>query len=101
MKVMRAPLGYSLPDGKDAGDAGRVSRRTPAVSLVCCRAGSRISDSTAEAWPLGQFDLHVHTRGEIELHQGIDGLRSGLNDIEKTLVGAHLELLARLLVDVR
>ena len=59
------------------------------------------SDSTAVTWPLGQFDLHVHTRGEIKFHQRVDRLRGRLNDVQQTLVGAHLELLARLLVDVR
>src|SRR5687768_5979676 len=60
-----------------------------------------MGDSTAEAWPLGQFDLHVHTRGQIELHQSIDRLRRRLDDVEKPLVGTDLELLARLFVDVR
>ena len=53
------------------------------------------------AAPLRQFDLHVHTRGEIELHQCIDRLGRRLNDVQQPLVGADLELLARLLVDVR
>ena len=44
--------------------------------------------------PLGQLDLHVYTRGEIELHQGIDRLRGWLHDIEQPLVRPHLELLA-------
>src|SRR3546814_20986515 len=49
----------------------------------------------------GQLDFHVHARGEVELHQRVDRLRGGLHDVEQPLVGAHLELLARLLVDVR
>src|SRR6185437_10922794 len=51
--------------------------------------------------PSGQFDLHVDAGGEVELHQRVHGLRRGLHDIEQPLVGPHLELLARLLVDVR
>src|SRR4029453_615462 len=39
--------------------------------------------------------------GEVELHQRVDRLRGGIDDIEHALVGADLELLARLLVDVR
>src|SRR5690606_14942199 len=48
-----------------------------------------------------ELDLHVHARGEVELHQRVDRLGVGLHDVEQPLVGAHLELLARLLVDVR
>src|SRR5205085_5998321 len=51
--------------------------------------------------PLGQFDLNVDAGGEIELHQRVHRLRRRLHDIEQPLVGSHLELLARLLVDVR
>src|SRR4029434_10620794 len=48
-----------------------------------------------------ELDLDVDTGGKIELHESIDGLRGRVDDIEKALVGAHLELLAALLVDVR
>src|SRR5689334_13296545 len=48
-----------------------------------------------------ELDLDVHAGGEVELHQRIDGLRRGVDDVEHALVRAHLELLARLLVDVR
>src|SRR3954469_8063207 len=48
-----------------------------------------------------ELDLDVNTGRQIELHQRIDGLRSRIDNVEKTLVGAHLELLAALLVDVR
>src|SRR4051812_14986089 len=48
-----------------------------------------------------ELDLDVDTGGQIELHQSIDGLRGRIDDIEQALVGAHLELLAALLVDVR
>src|ERR1043165_1835625 len=54
-----------------------------------------------ECRPLGQLNLDVDARGEIELHQSVDRLRGRLHDIEQPLVGPHLELLARLLVDVR
>src|ERR1700761_4520551 len=48
-----------------------------------------------------ELDLDVDTGGQVELHQSIDGLRGRVDNIEKALVGAHLELLAALLVDVR
>src|SRR5438105_10289847 len=52
-------------------------------------------------WPLRQLNLHIDAGGKIELHQGIDRLRRWLHDIEQPLVSPNLELLARLLVDVR
>src|SRR5271163_2125474 len=48
-----------------------------------------------------ELDFDVDTGGQIELHKSIDGLRGRVDNVEKTLVGAHLELLAALLVDVR
>src|SRR5213083_2600294 len=50
--------------------------------------------------PLLELDLHVDARGEVELAEGVDRLLRGLEDVEQALVGADLELLARLLVDV-
>src|SRR6185369_12880813 len=48
-----------------------------------------------------ELDLDVDARGQVELHQSIDGLRCRVDNVEKALVGAHLELLTALLVDVR
>src|SRR5271157_2163744 len=48
-----------------------------------------------------QLDFDVDAGGEIELHQRVDRLRRGIDDVEHPLVRANLELLARLLVDVR
>src|SRR6202011_2737876 len=48
-----------------------------------------------------ELDFDVDTRGQIELHQGIDGLRGRVDNVEKALIRAHLELLAALLVNVR
>src|SRR5260370_39933213 len=48
-----------------------------------------------------ELDLDVDASGQVELHQSIDGLRGRVDNIEKALVSAHLELLAALLVDVR
>src|SRR5690606_4337949 len=50
---------------------------------------------------LGELDFDVHTRGQIELHQRIDRLSVRLHDVQQPLVSAHLELLPRLLVDMR
>src|SRR5437763_3998549 len=48
-----------------------------------------------------QLDLDVDAGGEVELAERVDRLLRRLEDVEQTLVGADLELLARLLVDVR
>src|SRR5688500_9886875 len=82
---MRAPPGLLLhPKAKRRG---RGREQAPAVSLY--------------QRPSGQLDLHVDAGGEIELHQRVDRLRRRLHDVEQPFVGADLELLARLLVDVR
>src|SRR5215204_5756407 len=69
---------------------------TPERMCVSSKALIRSSEPRGS-----ELDLHIHARGEVELHQRVHGLRSGVYDIEHALVGAHLELLARLLVDVR
>src|SRR5262249_42327243 len=48
-----------------------------------------------------QLDLDVDAGREIELAEGVDRLLRRLEDVEQAFVGADLELLARLLVDVR
>src|SRR5271170_5293332 len=48
-----------------------------------------------------ELDFDVDAGGEIELHQRIDGLRRRIDDVEHALVGTDLELLARLLIDMR
>src|SRR5215472_16635563 len=48
-----------------------------------------------------ELDLDVDAGGKIELHEGVDGLRGRIDNVEKALVRAHLELLAALLVDMR
>src|SRR5215470_2849630 len=48
-----------------------------------------------------QLDLDVDAGGEVELAERVDRLLRGVQDVEQPLVGADLELLARLLVDVR
>jgi hypothetical protein len=48
-----------------------------------------------------RLDLDVNACRQIELHQRVHGLGRRLEDVDQALVGADLELLARLLVDVR
>src|SRR5262245_52143088 len=48
-----------------------------------------------------ELDLDVDACGQVEFHQCVDRLRRRVDDIEKALVSAHLELIAALLVDVR
>src|SRR5881398_2619375 len=48
-----------------------------------------------------ELDLHVDASREVELAEGVDRLLRRIEDVEQALVGADLELLARLLVDVR
>src|SRR5437867_9724588 len=48
-----------------------------------------------------ELDLDVDAGREVELAEGVDRLLRRIEDVEQALVGADLELLARLLVDVR
>src|ERR1700712_2442621 len=48
-----------------------------------------------------QLDFDVHTGSQVELHQSIDCLRRGLDDVEQTLMRPDFELFAALLVDMR
>src|SRR5579864_6571222 len=47
------------------------------------------------------LDFHIHAGRQIELHQCIDRLLRGLEDVEQSLVRPDLEGLARFLVHVR
>src|SRR5260221_2224586 len=46
-------------------------------------------------------DLDVDAGRKLELHERVDGLRRRLENVEQPFVRPHLELLTRLLVDVR
>src|SRR5688572_19603759 len=61
------------------------------VCLPSLRSGS----------PRSGLDLDVDTRRQVELHERVERLLRRLEDVEQALVRADLELLARLLVDVR
>src|SRR5260370_30133002 len=76
--------------------------------LLCDHSGAHRRASCSFCPPLArtgakklELDLDVNTGRQIELHQRIDGLRGRIDNVEKTLVRAHLELLAALLVDMR
>src|SRR5471030_584094 len=48
-----------------------------------------------------ELDLDVDAGGEVELHHRVHGLRGRVDDVQEALMGAHLELFAALLIDVR
>src|SRR5204863_6058972 len=48
-----------------------------------------------------RLDLDVDAGRQVELHQRVHRLRRGLENVDQALVRPQLELLARLLVDVR
>src|SRR5262245_36783051 len=71
------------------------------MPTFCAMTPDRIDlTSIASSRPL-QLDLDIDAGGEVELHQCVNGLRRRIDDVEQPLVGAHLELLAALLVDMR
>src|SRR6476620_1934769 len=45
-----------------------------------------------------ELDLDVDTGRQVESHQRVDRLRRGVDDVDEALVGAHLEVLAGVLV---
>src|SRR6478609_6655824 len=47
------------------------------------------------------LDFDVDASREAEPHQGVDGLRARVQDVDEPLVGADLELLPAVLVDER
>src|SRR5205807_2967055 len=52
-------------------------------------------------WSPSELDLDVHAGRQVETHQGIDHFRVRVEDVDDPLVGAHLELFTRVLVDER
>src|SRR6185312_6218677 len=44
------------------------------------------------------LDVDVDARRQIDAHQGVNGLRRGVEDVDKALVGTHFEMLPRVLV---
>src|SRR5207249_8761800 len=62
---------------------------------------SDVCSSDLTPFLLEGLDLDLDARRQVKLHQRVDRLRGRLEDVQEPLVGADLELLARLLVDVR
>lgn len=49
---------------------------------------------------LSALDLDIHATGQVEAHKRVDRLVRRLQDVDEPVVGAKLEVLHRLLVDV-
>ena len=47
---------------------------------------------------ISELDLDLHTGGQLEIHQSLHRLGSGVLDVDQALVGAALELLTAVLV---
>src|SRR3712207_3349165 len=72
------------------------------IPTFCAMTPERMCLSFKSPEPFGlELNLYVDAGGEVELHQRVHRLGRRIDDIEHTLVRAHLELLARLLIDVR
>src|SRR5262249_7873172 len=80
------------------GTCSPASVKTRVIPSFCAITPERMAMVLVRALEL---DLDIDARGKVELHQRIDRLRGRIDDIEQALVGAHLELLAAFLVDVR
>src|SRR5690606_1675979 len=79
-----------------------AANTSSATSISATPLPSRsITLSLAMASGTSGLDLDVHASRQVELHQRVEGLLVGLDDVEQPLVCADLELLARLLVDER
>src|SRR5436190_3619016 len=89
-QMFACPAWASAPAREAAGTQPGADLRR--YHPICPRGGRRL---------LRQLKLHVDACSKIELHQRVVRLRRGLHDVEQPLVRSHLELLARLLVDVR
>src|SRR3954451_8807256 len=108
LSLVRCPNTWQLPSFSTVtGTCSPVSVKTRVIPTFCAITPERI-DVLPVLWSarpdraeILELDLDVDAGGKIELHQGIDRLRCRVDDVEKTLVGAHLELLPALLVDMR
>src|SRR5882672_8364516 len=81
------------------GTCSPPSVKTRVIPIFCAITPERMCG--CPYLPRSELDLDVDAGGEIELHQRVHRLRRRIDDVEEALVGAHLELLAALLVDVR
>src|ERR1044072_8594670 len=81
------------------GTCSPASVKTRVMPTFCAITPERMLMSLSLS--SSKLDLDVNAGGEIELHQRIHRLRRRIDDVEQSLVRAHLELLAALLVDMR
>src|SRR5690606_4544062 len=72
----------------------------PIRPLTGIVATSLAPGSNKAAPPGSQLDLDVHTRRQVQTHEGVDRLRRRVEDVDQALVGPHLELLADVLLAV-
>ncbi len=68
------------------------------LSYNSLHGANYLLDTGARAAGRLKLDLHIDPCRKFELHQGIDGLLSGLKNIKKPLMSPDLELLPRFLV---
>jgi len=77
-------------------------RRKPPTGAGGFRAKFVIPSCTGRTRSdLLDLDLDVDASGEVETLERVDGLGRGIHDVEETLVDAHLEMLAGVLVLMR
>ena len=90
--------------------AGRVSSKSDALPVVQAKITHPVTKATGGGpgrWSVVvelaglDLDLDVDPGGELEALERLDRLAGGLDDVDETLVDPHLEVLARVLVDVR
>src|SRR4051794_11394440 len=81
---------------------GAWNKRNPAEHVpggVLCWL-PQVVPRTAESAGL-DLDLDVDAGRQLDALQAVDGLRVGIDDVDQALVNPHLEVLTRVLVDVR
>src|SRR5579863_1337219 len=86
---LRPGLNYSVPSGLRSRSVIGVSQRPTT------------NDQRLFMFLAKRLDLDVHACRQVELHQRVDSLLCGFENIQQTLVRTNFELLTRLLVDVR
>src|SRR6266853_6786485 len=107
--VVRCPSTWQLPSFSTVtGICSPVSVKTRVIPTFCAITPERIGVLpvlSVRYLRTGakklELDFDVNTGGQVELHQRVHRLRCRIDNVEKALVRAHLELLAALLVDMR
>src|SRR5216683_1859652 len=97
MPSLRPSMSGLATAGACSPRAGPPDRRSSVVSLISVLVSSVISSSYLRL----ELDLDVDARRKVEFHERVDGLLRRVVDVDEPLVGADLELVARVLVDER